>query len=84
MLDGVTALENSPMVPYMFKYRVTISPSISNPGYMPKRNEGCGHTKTYTRVFTPPLFVTDEKQKQLKCPSVDKGRNKGATSVEQN
>ena len=34
------------------------------------------HTKTWTQMFITPLFVTDKKWKQSKCPSANEWINK--------
>lgn len=49
------------------KQGVTVCPSNSTPGYIPRSNENIFHTKAYTRMFIEALFIITKKP-EIKCP----------------
>lgn len=59
---------------------VTIWPSNSTPGCIPKTVKAHAHTW----VFTVPLFLTAKKRKQPKCPWINEWIKKSGTSKQQN
>lgn len=64
------------VVSQKIKHRITMTSSKSISQYMPKRFESRdSHRYLYANVRGA-LFSITKRWKQLKCPSVDEGRNK--------
>ena len=84
MENCATPLENSLAVPQKVKQRVTIPPSNSTPGYLPKRNADIRlHRNLYmdVRMFIAALLIIAQNWRQPKCPPTDEWINKADLSI---
>lgn len=75
-VGGAAAIENSLVVPEKIKNRISIWPSTSTSGYIPKKNWKQGlKWYLYTCVHSS-IIQSDQKVRAIHCSSMDEWRNK--------
>ena len=62
-----TTMEKSMEVPQKSKYKTTIWPSNSTPGYISKKNKNSNFKNTHTPMFIVALFTIAKIWQQSKC-----------------